>query len=514
MSNLPRARSRPNWTRNVLLLAVALFFPLLSIGCGGGEAPPQEVAPPEEPTAPAEEREEELPDALFPPDPGKSGVIGSGEVEEPALAFSPLSGQLTPLPEAVVARDSLRAVVDRGGALALYDEERGGEPRWMREAHLPLLVLQEERLITATDGGVVALGLEAGEELWRVALDSSPRQLRSRGEAVVVAGGRSVIWLSADSGRVIARRSLAGEAQELLLGESLTYVGSSAGLEGYNGEQELLWSYEAPGITRATLGSKGVILLESSGGIVALDGESGEPLWEEPGRTLPFRPLIFGESVILGREEGVLEAYGARSGLLRWSRGVAPAIGERPRQWQGRIWLAGSRGRLLSLSYEGDLIGSLESGREEIAFLYGNGERLGVVDQFGRFLELTPKGGEIELSLQEEGGAPFELPPLRAGDGPLLIELREEPVSVEIEEGEEGIYLFRLPLQEQTETIIDLIGEDGSLVGSNLDKIELAETFRIRLEGGEGYSIEVRPAREELAGELTSVSLQLLRREG
>lgn len=497
----------------VLTLGISLLSLVVILGCGERETPPEEPQPEEERLAlPEEAAEPRLPVALFPQDPGKSGVIGPVEVEDPAVVFGPESGSVSPLPAALVARESFRAVVDQGGALAFYGEESSEEARWRREAALPLLVLQEERLVTATEQGLIALGLEAGEVLWRVALEEPPGQLRSTEDLLVATSGRSVIWLSGESGRVIARRRLSAEARELLVAGRRVYVGTEAGLEAYDQERELVWRYEAPGFLRATLRG-GVILLETSGGLLALGTGEGEALWEDPGRLLPFRPLLFADTVILGREEGVLEAYAAADGRLRWSGGVSPGIVDRPRFWQGRIWLPGSRGRLLAISPAGELLGSLMSGGEEVAFLYGNGERLGMVDHFGGYLELTPGGGELELSLESAGGAPFNLPALKVGEGPLLLELRQEAVGLDIEQAASGIYLFRLPLQERTEAVIDLIGEDGSVVGSNLDKIELAQTLRIRLEEEEAYRLEVRPAREELAGELTSVSLQLLREE-
>ena len=493
-----------------LLLTLLLGY---LAGCGDGEAV-EEVVSEEDAVHTAENGEEPMPPAsLFPGDPGKSGVLGPAEVEAPGAAFSVRQGRIPQLPAALVAFGELRAIVDGGGRLTFYGPESSGGTRWSRGAMLPLLSLDGKRLITASDRGIVALGLEAGEELWRVALDALPVDLLSRNGVVFAAAGRSVIRISLESGRVIGRQSVSAEVLDLLLGESALYVGTTAGVEAYDREQELLWRHEAPGLSRLTLGSESILLLESSGGLLSLRADDGSPLWEIPKRVLPFRPLLFTGALVLSGKEGVLDAYEPATGELLWSRGVAAALTGRLRFWQGRIWAPSSKGRLLAISPEGELVGSVETGRDEVAFLYGNGESLGVADNFGGYTELTPGGGELELSLETSGGIPFTLPALQVGAGPLLLELEEEPVTLEIGEAPEGIYLFELPLQERVETIVDLIGEDGSVVGSNLDKIELGETLRIRLEGEERYRLELRPAREDLAGELTAVSLRLLRED-
>lgn len=497
-------------------LAFLVLLPLIPAflgGCGEGESPA--VTEPEERRVEASESGEDTPEraSLFPGDPGKSGILGPDEVEQPAATFSSRSGRLTALPAALVAQGDSRALVNRDGHLAFYGADSSGEARWSREAVLPLLTLDEKRLVVATEGGVVAVGLQAGEELWRVALNETPRDLLSRDGMIFAAAGGSVARISAESGRVLARSSVAGEVRDLLLGETRLYVGTTSGVEAFDGEQELLWRYEAPGLSRLSLGPGGYLILESSGGLITLGGEEGSPLWELPGRVLPFRPLLLPGSLVLSREEGVLEAYDPSTGDLLWSRGVAAAFTGRPRFWQGRIWAPVSEGKLLAISTEGELIGSVKTERDEVAFLYGNGESLGVADHFGGYTELTPGGGQLELAVESSGVTPFALPALRVGAGPVLLELREAPVTLDVEEAAEGIYLFRLPLQERAETIIDLVGEDGSVVGSNLDKIELGDTLRIRLEAQERYTLELRPARADLAGKLTAVSLQLLRED-
>ncbi|MFP4424970.1 MAG: PQQ-binding-like beta-propeller repeat protein [Spirochaetaceae bacterium] len=488
---------------------------LWSCGAGAGEES-REPAPVEAEEEPREEREARP--GLYPEDPGKSGVLASPEDAERSAGFFVRRGAVSSLPVVLVARGEARAEVDRRGVLSFYEAppEASDEARWEHRGVLPLLSLGAEFVTAAVEGGVVALGRQAGEELWRVAIEEVPADLRARREGVLVGAGRSVLWIDSERGEITDRQNLRGSAAELLLGPETVYVVTDTGVEAYGEDRELRWRFDAPRVRRGSLssGEDPVLLLESGEGLLALSATEGELLWELPGERLAMRPVLLEDRFFLPRENGVLEARSWESGELLWSEGVVPGIAARPRFWLGSLWVPSLDGSLVSISSEGEDLGFLDRGAEVVALLYGDGERLGAIDQFGSFLELEAGGDDLRLSLreEEEGGA-FDLPSLEPGGGPLLFALEREPVRLSVEQAGSGIYLFRLPLQGETETIIDLLDEEGTVLGSNLDKIELAETVRIRLERGESYRIEARPARDDLAGALAAVSLQLLREE-
>ena len=504
--------------RALLPLLPFLLLSLFLFPSCGSEAGTEQTGPA------VVEEEEGIPEeratqpSLSPEDPGKSGVLGPQDGEDSSASFAVRRGKVRALPAAMVAKEGTLAEVDRRGVLSVYGDSGGGPgtPRWERPGVLPLLSLGAESVVVAVERGVVALGLQAGEELWRVSLESEPVDLRARRETVLVAAGRSLLWIASETGRVTGRRNLAAPATELLLAAEMVYAVTANGVEAYGRDQELRWRFDSPGLLRGSLsgGEEPVLLLESEGGFAGISGEEGELLWDLPGERLSLRPVLLKDRFFLPREEGVLEARSTATAELLWSEGVAPGIAGRPRFWQGRIWVPSGDGSLLSVSSQGELLGFLETGPEEIAFLYGNEERLGAIDQFGSYLEIGAEGSDLRLSLPsgEDGGA-FEFPSLGPGEGPVLFALKSEPVTLPVEQESSGIYLFRLPLQGRTATIVDLIDEGGSVLGSNLDKIELAETLRIRLEGDESYRIEARPARDDLVGSLTAVSLQLLREE-
>ena len=156
----------------------------------------------------------------------------------------------------------------------------------------------------ATDGGVVALDLQTGKEVWRFKA--------GRKEELRLSGGPGV-------------------------GEGLVVVGSLGGdviaLDAGNGSERWRARVNSEVITAPLVAQGHVFVRGNDGRITALDAASGERRWfseqELPSLTVRGNaPLAWGPGVLFsGNDEGTLTALGMQDGRVLWKQAVGLAEG-------------------------------------------------------------------------------------------------------------------------------------------------------------------------------------------
>jgi hypothetical protein len=67
-----------------------------------------------------------------------------------------------------------------------------------------------------------------------------------------------------------------------------------------------------------------------------------------------------------------------------------------------------------------------------------------------------------------------------------------------------------LPSQEEAPVVLRLENERGAVIGGNLDKPGLTDSFAYRLDSERRYMLLVEPLRPEVVGERYTVVLNLL----
>lgn len=491
-------------------LAAVLILLVLLAGCGA-ERSQEEAGPPggvdEQVEEPREGETQQQPVG----DPGRSGLFGAFEVDAPAARFTITEAEGPAGAERILVFDAFRALISPDGVLSLFSDR---ELLWQARGVTSAIAAPPGMLIAADREGLTAYSPADGQILWSRRLDTQVRDLQLSGASVAVLHGSEIIWISVEGGRTSGRQSLLGEGIELLGHLGALYAITEAGIEAIGREREFLWSEEIPGAARITIGGDPArLLLEAGSAVLAYDLQEGRLLWERPLEKLPaYRPVVAGQGVYLAYATGVVQRLSLASGSVGWSRGLAGALHARPGVWQGRLWLPVDPGSLQVHLPTGELLGRLTVAGSEARELYATTSGMGVLDRYGDYRELSPGGNDVALELHQGSGETLALPRLLPGEGPLMVRLEGDPVSVDLGEVEGGIYRFFLPLQEQNEAVIDVVNREGELMGSNLDKTENSEELRLRLEEDISYTLLLRPVREEQAGDLVAVSFRLLRR--
>lgn len=499
------------------LLTVALL-PLLLLGCSRTVEQPEPEPSQEERPTPEESAAPAAAVTALPFTSGRSGVLGDpADTSTPAL-FNSREGRFSTAPVGLLSPAERRIVTFRSGETAVYGGD--GALRWRRPTLFREPVVSGELLLLGTPSGVEARELSSGEVAWRLAFEGQIVALFARGRSVFVFTSREAVVIDPEAGTLSSRIGVTVSPDEVLLGEERFYLRYGGAVSAYSLDGTELWTFDAPGVRRITLGGVStsgdaeVLLLEAGRGVVLLSSE-GQSLWERELSAGFYRPVLAGERLFFAYPDGVLSTHDMKRGTLLVSRGVATAVPTRPVFWRGRLWVPEEGGGIISVTPAGEVEGRLRLQQESSTLLYGEGDYLGSVTVSGSYREIIPaEGGDLELAYKERrGGDAFRRPSVAPGEEALLVTLEEQPVTLSVMHRVEGVYRIELPLQQATEAIVDLVDQDDSVIASNLDKIELADSVRVRLEEGETYRLQLRPARDSLAGEPAAVGLTLLRRE-
>lgn len=339
---------------------------------------------------------------IFRGSPELSGSLTFGLTLPPVLEWSlPGNGKILNTP---LVKDGLILLARENGRLELREAGDGklkAETRLEAGVEASPLWLEDGIIVPTLEGLVVCLSPDLGREKWRTVL---PARLAGSPNLVATpAGSRLVLGcydhhlyaLDPAEGQILWKfktSSYINGAPAVLPGGLVAFGGCDGGLhllDGADGRQAFgakLKSYLAgsPAYRDGVLVSalyNGSVLAHSlpslepvwttvlkeepalvaspawdgkravaggrDGVVYALDGKSGEVLWQfEAGDEVESSPLILGDQVLAATTGGSVFLLEASTGTLLWSLETGDAFFSAPAWSEGRIYLGGRTGKL------------------------------------------------------------------------------------------------------------------------------------------------------------------------
>jgi outer membrane protein assembly factor BamB len=394
-------------------------------------------------------------------------------------------------------------------------------------------IIDTVRLAAGTPVGLTgtsrAVYLVTGEgTLYAVALDTFTKQWNHSvgdvpGGPVAVAEG--AVYVSTAAGRLVVLESASGEVSfSTDLGAAVrtgpTVVGGTVTLALASGE--ILRVDAADGSVRASYGARAAQLAVNEKNTFFAGPGAGafrddSLLWDLAPGNEPYRAVLaVGDSVLLLADTKLL----ARSGdtgehLFHIELGGRPTGEPVP-------WVRNGRTEAVLVALRSGALVSVRPGRtpEPSSLTSRNGmatpDRVadgGVADGegTGNGAEQSSTGGAAGSENTRAGAAGGE-------NGRLLTEssnrisgtVSSEPQRITVRVRSGGSYEFRLPSQEEAPVVLRLENERGAVIGGNLDKPGLTDSFAYRLDSERRYMLLVEPLRPEVVGERYTVVLNLL----
>ena len=231
-------------------------------------------------------------------------------------------------------------------------------------SQLSPVVADESVFAAARDGEVEAFDKKTGDRLWSIDLGDQPENSDKR--SARLSGGLTAFY------------------GKLYLGSENGYVYAIDQKDG-----KLLWSRQVPGevIAAPAADSGRVVVVTSSGKLVALDAEKGEIVWntgdDQPNLTLRGQsaPVIAAGGVIYGRADGRVGVVLLENGMLANVSRVASPRGstelERMVDVDAQPVVLGDE--LYAVAYNGQLVArKLMTGEEVWKRKYSSYENMGV----------------------------------------------------------------------------------------------------------------------------------------
>ena len=228
-------------------------------------------------------------------------------------------------------------------------------------------------VIRTADGQIIGLKVDTGDRAWT--LERSKPELSMHGDATPVVTGDAVLiglangrllahnvvtgreyWeteISLSSGRNEMERLSDADTAPLVSGNhiySAAYQGSIASLR--LNDASVRWKTKVSTRLPLAISANRLISTESLGGVVALNSETGEVLWEQlrlQGRGISH-PLVVDDRVLVGDAEGNLYSIALEDGALidtlKLARGVILSL----LQWDNLIIAYTSEGEVSAVS--------------------------------------------------------------------------------------------------------------------------------------------------------------------
>lgn len=228
------------------------------------------------------------------------------------------------------------------GFVAAMDATNGAE-LWRTETEAPMTgspTIKDGRIfVSSNNNEVLAIDLETGELIWTdQAIAESARVLGSPSPAAV----EEIVVAPYSSGEVIAYLASNGRR---LWSEALASVGQFTPISSIN---------DIGG--RPILGGGLVFAATQSGVFAAIDGRTGNRVWQQPIGTTQA-PALVGEYLFIMGVDAELACIKAGTGQVVWVKELAKFANEKKEK--GRLTYAGpiiASGRIMVVSSKGELI--------------------------------------------------------------------------------------------------------------------------------------------------------------
>jgi len=187
-------------------------------------------------------------------------------------------------------------------------------------------------------GRVFSFEIATGRRLWT--FDGAKEEASRPPGAPTLAGDRlffasragTVYALEADSGRVVWKRSLSEKLNTSVLSVDGHILVGTMGRRLYRLDAATgatVATFETGGMPLGTLVNAGacVVSLWAPDMVACVEPDLGRAKWKQatPKEISSFRPLIAGQSVIVGSDDGTVVAYALRDGSEIWRRHVQGA---------------------------------------------------------------------------------------------------------------------------------------------------------------------------------------------
>ena len=197
--------------------------------------------------------------------------------------------------------------------------------------------------------------------------------------------------------------------------------------------------------------------------------------------------------------DGRIAAYAPGSNTEAWSRRLAAPVSQPPRRIGSRLILADDIDRLHMIRFSDGLVLDHLSLPEQVRWIAAAGpEELIAGLGSGQLVRIV-----VDASLPDSLSVPT---------GPLPVELQSRDLVFSIRSDDSGSYRFTATDGGQSgpRALMELYTSDGEMIGRNLDKESLSESFDVELELGTSYELLVRPINDQFIGEEVLLTVQSL----
>jgi len=205
--------------------------------------------------------------------------------------------------------------------------------------------------VASQNGALQALDVSTGKQRWRVQLEGlifgSPTV--DNGRVIVANDGGTVYGLKVDNGQVDWRfKANGGVFAPLISDEGVIYFTTNAAttyaISADSGKQ--VWQYDAGGSTGGSVTRNEVIVGADSGGVSAIDRETGKIIWLVPtGAQIAVGPTIVGKIVVVASGQ-TLYGIDITSGAQVFTYATGYTIQISPTIVNGVIYIGGRDGYL------------------------------------------------------------------------------------------------------------------------------------------------------------------------
>lgn len=210
-------------------------------------------------------------------------------------------------------------------------------------------VVDNSVFAASRDGGIVRL--DNGREIWRVSIDEKlSGGIGSDGQLVAVGTPKGeVLTFDAETGKPLWRARVSSEVLAApAVGEGLVVVRSGdsrvAGLDAKDGKRRWVFQRATPTLSLRSnvgvlLGQKVVVAGLPGGKLVAINNQSGAPIWEvavalpkgatelERVADLTSSPVVQGREICAAAFQGRVACFDIATGNLIWSREISSSAG-------------------------------------------------------------------------------------------------------------------------------------------------------------------------------------------